>query len=154
MSSAPNIGACTGVSQFAAACQPVTNTLAAPQPQPRPKPVPAPQPSAFLCADGASENVSYSQKGTTEIANDFVDDGSQCAQISMPSHVGKCYSNGRATLAVSGSSAQHAAGGVTRFCQGNLAMGATRFVSGPAPPQIPLSRPWRRDQLDVLISIY
>ena len=109
---AGSAGAAQAVAQFMAAC-------AAPQPGPQP----APQPTAggtfhFQCDDGMPLTVTTTPVGEVFLAT-LDRNGTAYSLIESPGTVGRKYSNGVATLTISGAAAQFTAPNVVLFCQAN-----------------------------------
>lgn len=72
----------------------------------------------FTCDDGSRLVVNLVAAGTVSVAN-VTRNGTLVTLVEVPTAVGKKYSNGEATLNVSGMTAQYLAQGASLFCQAN-----------------------------------
>lgn len=101
---------------------PMPNTPAPIMPMPstptpsNPTPVAATGTLDFLCDDNSRLRVALTTAGSVTIANVF-QKGQQFDLVQVPTAIGQKFSNGEATLNLSGSTAQFAAGQTARFCQ-------------------------------------
>ena len=74
--------------------------------------------TSFICDDGSRLSVDLMAAGTVSVAN-VTRNGTQVTLVEVPTAVGKKYSNGEATLNVSGLAAQYVTQGASLFCQAN-----------------------------------
>ncbi len=101
------------VAKFLAACASLAGSA-----QPTPQGGSPGGGGAYLCDDGSRLQVTITPSGPASIAN-ITHGQFRFALIAVPTKVGEKYSNGVATLNISGTTAQFSASGTNLFCQAN-----------------------------------